>query len=85
MTTQLTRQEQLNVLYSAARLLDVGNPQAAHLELMSAIPDTPAESDCFPAMVGAANWIVPLDHPKMALRKLAEALLVLERGERGAI
>ena len=76
--TTLTDAEQLAALRSAMRLLDVGNPHQAHVDLCAAIKDTPTESRCYPALVGAANWI-DMGQPRRALVGIAQALLNLER------
>ena len=74
----LTTTDQLAVLRGALRLLDLGAVEQAHLNLMEAIPQTPTGSPCYPAMIGTANWIHPLNQPKLALRQLAAALLKLD-------
>jgi hypothetical protein len=65
----------------AAALLDIGHVEQAHVDLCHAIEQTPTDSPCYAAMIGAANWIHPLEQPKTALKQLAKALHILDDRE----
>jgi len=75
----LNEHEQLAAVRSALRLLDLGHIERAHLHLLDAIKQTPTDSPCYAALVGAANWLNPLAQPGKAMQKLAEALLILPK------
>jgi hypothetical protein len=73
----LTPQEQIHALHTAREHLVYGRGPAAHAALLTAIPQTPTESPYYPVMIGAANWIRPLNQPVLALEKLYRAMLQL--------
>jgi hypothetical protein len=73
-----SEQEQLNLMHEALRLLAIGHVEAAHVELSNLASQTPTESRCYPAIIGTANWIHPLENPQTARYQLAKALIKLE-------
>jgi hypothetical protein len=73
-----TEHEQLNLMHEALRLLSAGHAEQAHVELCNLASQTPAESRCYPAIIGTANWIHPLENPQTARYQLAKALIKLE-------
>jgi hypothetical protein len=73
----LTPQEQIHALRTAREHLVHGRFADAHTALLDAIPRTPTDSPYYPVMIGAANWIQPLNQPMTALEKLYRAMLQL--------
>ena len=77
-TTSLAPADQIIVLRAALRLLEIGHVQQAHVDLCEAIKETPPEAPAYAAMVGAANWIDPLNQPIQARIEIAKALITLD-------
>ncbi len=73
----LTETEQLRRLGAVRMSLLADDNEVAHAQLLALIRETPSSSPLYPIMVGAANWIKPLQQPLLALEKLYAALLEL--------